>query len=399
MRTAVASSLVALAVAACQLDDAGPPELGTQAAPIINGTRATLGQFPTVVAIRNSGLCTGTLIAPDVVLTAAHCVHPATLGLASQAQVTAQTRVVLDTLDVTATGGRTIAARDTVAVASFAEPGDPDVGLVFLAEPVTDRAPTPLNLTSASAPATVAVTMVGYGKTATGSYGRLLYAGPKGAVSCAGYGVSDAQFLCFDQRDGAGICSGDSGGPALATIDGVEKVVGITSFGDRDCTVLGAYMRVDAAATRDFLMAHAPAVACRADDSCDPACGSAGLPVDPDCRVRCSDASACAGDEYCGADGTCMPAPFSPGALGAACAGGTDCVSGQCASDGETTLCAEACGAAGACPDGFTCQSDLCWPAASGGCSAGGAGDTAGAAAALLLLLAVAARPARRRRV
>lgn len=45
-----------------------------------------------------------------------------------------------------------------------------------------------------------------------------------------------------DQTDGTGSCSGDSGGPILFN----NTVVGVTSFGDQNCTQYGAYGRVQA---------------------------------------------------------------------------------------------------------------------------------------------------------
>lgn len=225
--------------------------------PIINGNFAVLGQFPTVVAVRNTEACTGTLIAPDIVLTAAHCVHAPTLGLASQAEVTAQTTVMFDTIDVAGGGGRTIAASDTVPIGAYRVRGDPDVGLVFLAQPVTDVAPTPLNLDPANAGIGIALAMIGFGKTPTGGTGRLLYTAPTASVSCTEYAVTNALFLCVDQHSGAGICAGDGGGPALAEVDGATRLVGVASYGDDACAEFGALMRIDAIVARSFLHQYA----------------------------------------------------------------------------------------------------------------------------------------------
>lgn len=259
------------------------------ALPIVNGNAATAGQFPTVVAVQNTGLCAGTLVAPDVVLTAARCLHPGTLGLADQDEVTARTRVVLDTIDVSdgsTGGGRVIAARATVAIGWFGLSHDPDVGLVFLGEAVTDRAPTPINLAPADALTGVAVTMIGFGRGAGGNPGHLLYTAPKASVSCAAFTLNNALFLCFDQRLGPGLCDGDAGGPALAEIDGVTRVVGIASFADDDCAEVGVYMRTDALVTRDFLAAQvpelvpvpqpAPPVALEPEDGCNAGGGGLG---------------------------------------------------------------------------------------------------------------------------
>jgi uncharacterized protein (TIGR03382 family) len=261
------------------------------ALPIVNGNTATVGQFPTVVAVQNTGLCAGTLVAPDVVLTAARCLHPETLGLASQDEVTARTRVVLDTIDVSdgSSGGRVIAARATVAIGSFGLSHDPDVGLVFLGEAVTDRAPTPINLAPVKALTGVTVTMIGFGRGGGGNPGHLLYTAPKASVSCAAFTLNNALFLCFDQRTGPGLCDGDAGGPALAEIDGVTRVVGIASFADEDCVEVGVYMRTDALVSRDFLAAQVPAlvpapqpappVELEPEDGCDAGGGGAGLAI------------------------------------------------------------------------------------------------------------------------
>ncbi|MBA3457775.1 MAG: trypsin-like serine protease, partial [Deltaproteobacteria bacterium] len=66
----VVSSLITCSIAASTaIAQPGPPT------PIVGGTRVPEGRWNDVVAvIGNNGRCSGTLIAPDVVLTAGHCI-------------------------------------------------------------------------------------------------------------------------------------------------------------------------------------------------------------------------------------------------------------------------------------------------------------------------------------
>jgi trypsin len=267
-------------------------DLGTAAteAEILGGTVATTGQYPTVVAIvvagGQRGLCTGTLVAPDLVLTAAHCVSPATLGYDSQEELTAETQVIVGRLDLRRSGGRIIDAEKTIPLPTFAGPSDADIGLIRLPGRITDITPSPINLDPAAAPIGVEVAMVGYGLTSSedqSSAGTEMVLARKPSISCAsqqGSGASDATFLCFSQTDGTGKCSGDSGGPSFADIGGRPTVVGVTSYGDQFCEYFGADMRVDAA--QAFLQEHAPELICIDDGTCNEDC-EGGVTADPDC--------------------------------------------------------------------------------------------------------------------
>jgi hypothetical protein len=365
-----------------------------------------VGEFPTTVAVSNGGLCTGTLIAPELVLTAAHCLTPSLLGASSQEQVTANTQVVFDSDDLFSGGGRAVRAAETYPHPGFSinNLGDNDIGLIRLAQPVTDREPTPINRFHDDAPVGMSVTMVGYGVSQVGgnSAGRLYVLPEKKATSCSSYGAADANLLCYSQTDGSGKCEGDSGGPSYATIDGIQRVVGVTSFGDQNCAQFGADTRVDA--ELDFLYSVAPELQCQADGVCNEACGAGGLPADSDCPL-CSKDSECGDDQVCANDGRCVPAPFTPGGDGSACASNDECGSGICASDSEGGLCTSSCDSDDQCLDGFACvaagNSNVCWPAQDddGGCSVGGPGKSAPWSLLFLgfALLPLARRKGRRR--
>jgi len=92
--------------------------------------------------------------------------------------------------------------------------------------------------------------------------------------------------------------------------------------------------------------------------------------------------------EACGADGTCgegfvcsagfcTPGADFDGGYGSSCVGNEDCATGQCASDGSSSVCTSTCDTGNVCPSGFECvvEANICWPLDGGGCSAGRGGS------------------------
>nr|HEX4316217.1 trypsin-like serine protease [Kofleriaceae bacterium] len=372
------------------------------AAPIIGGSAAQLGDFPNVVAIAiGSGsrfaVCTGELIEPDVVMTAAHCLAPAVvcpgLGLGSdctQDQITALTTVFSGTVDLITSRGSESAAASTVFDSKFdaTDLGHDDMGLIKLTAPVAGVTVALPNLHHGDAPAGMTVTMVGFGTTeqgGQGSVGEEFALQNRASEPCSmlpalkGATASDDNLLCYSQSDGKGKCEGDSGGPSFAVVNGKTKIVGITSFGDTSCAELGTDTRVDA--EHRFLYSQVPDLECASDADCD-------------------------GGRAC-FSGQCTRLSGA-GAIGDDCGKDADCDTGECtaAPDG-TKVCTIECAAAGAsdadtCPAEFACEtsggSTSCFDGhAGGGCCDSGGGGGGGAAVLAMATVLVAGRRRRRR--
>jgi secreted trypsin-like serine protease len=180
------------------------------------------------------------VISPTALVTAAHCVdaanHPgydfgAFLGDdASAYSSAAQLQPVL----VPASAVHVHPQYDS------SSPFTADIAVVELAQPVS---PAPLPLQRAPLDSSWvgrAARMVGYGQTVYGTFNTTKYDADTTVASVPGddtVQVGDAT---------AHTCVGDSGGPALVTVGGVETIIGVDSYTDTSgCTEASHYRRVD----------------------------------------------------------------------------------------------------------------------------------------------------------
>jgi V8-like Glu-specific endopeptidase len=301
---------------------------------IVSGVPDT-GQEPAVVAldVGEGSLCTGSLIAPDVLLTARHCVTvtvdpiacPSTAKQVLSERAPSSLRVLV---------GDDIATAQEVAhgVSVFEPPGDQicdaDIALVLL-----DQAVDVDTLGVSVLPITVGdhVTAVGYGrKTDADPPGTKLLREHVEVLS-----LSPTEFTV-----GEATCQGDSGGPALD--EGTNDIVGVVSRGGATCTGPGAhnvYTRTDAFAA---LIDQALAASAYTEALLEGGMLDAG-----------ADAGADAGKKKPTKRDGGATKPASD--MGDPCTTAGDCAAGVCVTGGGKQYCSRSCGTGDRCPAHFHC--------------------------------------------
>lgn len=213
---------------------------------VIGGTPVPVGKWPDAVAVLGQGACTGTLIAPDVVLTAGHC-----------ADMVA-TQVIANSLDYSGQGGITATVKSTTAYPNWET--SYDVSVIVLNTPITGVTPrkigTACTFTEGFGDSKM-VHLVGFGLTDTAGQGnntKLNEAmAPITDADCSGpggctTGVSPGgEFIAGG--GGKDSCFGDSGGPVYLDTPRGAVVVGAVSRGldgaATPCGGGGIYVRTD----------------------------------------------------------------------------------------------------------------------------------------------------------
>jgi len=202
--------------------------------PIIGGTPAAATEYDAVVALLQvSGeyaeyFCSGTLIRPDVVLSAAHCLDG---QRASQVLVGVGPELSNDMKLYKASKLKVHPEYDASAILD-------DIALVKLSSPVIGVTPIAEAFDGIGLLAGEALDFAGFGQTEDGGSGTRLRVGGE-------LGGDEATQLCYGQRSG-GPCFGDSGGPAFVVRDEKMYVAGMTSYGDSACARFGISTRADA---------------------------------------------------------------------------------------------------------------------------------------------------------
>jgi hypothetical protein len=262
---------------------------------IYGGELASTCQWPTTVSVDTGvSYCTGTLVHPEIVIYAAHCVAgPRAAG------------IYFGEWDQSQEPGHWVDVDSCKGHPSFTSPGphSNDIAFCKLAQPVVGPPPTP-PLMGCETDILVAgqeVTIVGFGQDETGNvaYKRWATTTLKTAPTAQSNTVQIG-------GGGVGACMGDSGGPAYVELDdGTWRAFGVVSGGaacgqDGTFNVMHPYVEwIETETGIDITPCH------DADGKWNPSADCTGFATDP-LETGLSWSNGCAG-EVSGPGESCGP--------------------------------------------------------------------------------------------
>ncbi len=272
-----------------------------------------------------AAVCTGTLIAPRVVLTAAHCL----------AQLPPGRGEVVVGRNVDTTAARHIKIVQSLAHPEWVAPSH-DVALLKIGE---DAGIGPAVLTGTTDAAWLSghlVTLVGYGRDEHGRTGTRRFGTARVLETTSHHFRLEAEPALS--------CAGDSGGPALVDVAGIERVVGVASYGGPSCAAVATYARLDIELS-GFVRAGIAQL--------QPPSNPARLPAPNQCDTACRVDADCPTAWQC-MQGRCGLHGRPPGTLAGQCSTDAECPGGTCVVT-DDCFCYVPCEAASSSEGGCTC--------------------------------------------
>ena len=305
----VALALVGLTMAVgCTANTAEDPVQTTSSTEDIIGGDLENGH-PYVVGVGDNSraFCTGTVIGKHTVITAGHC-------------YAAGIKAIYIANNVTSISGvKKIAVAQAIRHPNYKTTGgkpSSDLTILKLATAYEGQVAPLFRGTMDNSPTFIGpeFTWVGFGDNQTagsspwgGSSGfgkkRITHfainvVGQSGGTQVGGTAGTIDETMFWYNVPGKSMCHGDSGGPAFFVQDGVEHLIGATSFGNPGCSSDGVQSRTDAPETAAFIQPNLDTFeandACRGDGQCNESCNTGGQVVDPDCH-----------EAHAAADGVC----------------------------------------------------------------------------------------------
>ncbi|OMJ28110.1 Mast cell protease 3 [Smittium culicis] len=210
---------------------------------IINGVQASLSQFPYTVFIYSDlgdtgAACGGTLIAPNVVVTAAHCLFDE------------ETRIPVSSISVSANSVSNIRTNTNVYSVSRSIPHPSfntrtaanDIGLLILSKNTNVPSSSFAKIYDLPISNEIAIAAAGWGATsndANATVSDVLMTVPL-AISTSSnckslnpsYTNNNGMTICTANTNSQDTCYGDSGGPLVYTDVSPYPLLGLTSFGN-----------------------------------------------------------------------------------------------------------------------------------------------------------------------